>query len=374
MNRYGLNLLLVGVFCNLALLAQTITCEPADLIMCSDDSLVVNYTVSSSMNPGNIFQCWLSDSIGSFVSPTLIGLQAGMNSDSLSIAFPTTISGGNGYRLRVNASDPPVVGVQSTDSLLITVAPNAGFSVSLDICDNADTLDLNMLLNADSTGVWFGPDSLPHSGVFVPGVDLPGCYTYHVSGNFPCSDASSQVCINVSIFPDPGINSVATVCINDSPFSLLDSLDGTPNANGFWFDTDSLVHSNIFIPGVSTSGCYTYYVSGNFPCPDATSTLCITVDSCLVTALPSIIDQNASLQIITGWNTDQPTLSLGSFTGAGVVQVMSLEGKVISTYAIKTGAGEHRLRLDLSAYAAGKYEVVLSAGGVRSYLSIVKTK
>jgi hypothetical protein len=61
---------------------------------------------------------------------------------------------------------------------------------------------------ADPGGNWTGPQGQPFDGVFDPGVDAAGLYTYTVDAQEPCPDAEALLAVVVE--PCAGIGEVAS--------------------------------------------------------------------------------------------------------------------------------------------------------------------
>ncbi|AEA43309.1 T9SS type A sorting domain-containing protein [Fluviicola taffensis] len=93
---------------------------------CSNVSsaLSVPFSVTGTVTAGNVYTAQLSNSTGSFASPTSIGTLTSIATGSLSIAatVPSGLSVGTGYRIRVDASAPATVGTDNGTNISI-VAP-----------------------------------------------------------------------------------------------------------------------------------------------------------------------------------------------------------------------------------------------------------
>jgi hypothetical protein len=92
----------------------------------------------------------------------------------------------------------------------VNVAPNAGTSTTVTLCENAPPVQLITLLGGtpDSGGTWTNPVGTPVSGIFSPGTSQPGLYTYTVDGLPPCADAQSFVAMVID--PCSGIGEAAS--------------------------------------------------------------------------------------------------------------------------------------------------------------------
>jgi photosystem II stability/assembly factor-like uncharacterized protein len=78
------------------------------LPFCKLDTVYVYFTATGIYNTGNSFDVQLSDSVGNFANPTLIGhLVSNSNSGVIACLVPTTIGNGLGYRIRIQSSDLP---------------------------------------------------------------------------------------------------------------------------------------------------------------------------------------------------------------------------------------------------------------------------
>jgi gliding motility-associated-like protein len=147
-----------------------------------------------------------------------------------------------------------------------------GTNGSVTLCKNGAPVQLINYLGGtpDPGGIWSGP--LLHPGTFDPATDAPGVYTYTVLGP---PIASASVTVAVVAAPDAGTSASYTACSNDAPFSMLAKLGGSPQPGGTW----SPGGSDLFTPGTSTPGVYTYTVSGMPPCANATATLTVVVNT-----------------------------------------------------------------------------------------------
>lgn len=93
-------------------------------------NISVPFTVTGTVNAGNVYTAQLSDNGGSFALPTAIGTLSSTATGTLSIAatIPGGLPPGSGYRIRVDASDPAAVGTDNGTNL--TVAPPPTITVT----------------------------------------------------------------------------------------------------------------------------------------------------------------------------------------------------------------------------------------------------
>jgi len=104
--------------------AQTITTSAiAGAPFCAGASVNVAYTKTGTFNPGNVFTAELSDASGSFASPVAIGALTSVNAGTVASTIPANAATGNGYRIRVVASNPVVTG--TSNAINLTINSNA---------------------------------------------------------------------------------------------------------------------------------------------------------------------------------------------------------------------------------------------------------
>ena len=100
------------------------------------------------------------------------------------------------------------------------VAADAGTDGTAVFCNTGGNAQLIDSLGGtpDPGGTWVGPNGA-HSGVFIPGSDPAGVYTYTVI-MAPDPPASATVTVTVHAQPSAGISGSHTVCVNDPSFNL----------------------------------------------------------------------------------------------------------------------------------------------------------
>ncbi len=158
-------------------------------------------------------------------------------------------------------------------------AADAGTNGTAVFCSNGASEQLIDFLGGspDPGGTWVGPNGA-HSGVFVPGSDPAGVYTYTVV-ELPDPPVSATVTVTVHAPPSAGGNGTHTVCVNGAPFQLVDHLVGAVTPGGSWTGPSATPVSDTFTPGTSAPGVYTYTVAGTPPCASASATVTVTVNS-----------------------------------------------------------------------------------------------
>ena len=221
----------------------------------------------------------------------------------------------------------------------------------------------------DTGGSWIGPNGNPHSGVFDPLMDTPGCYTSTVEGITPCVNDAAVLCVFVNQAPDPGADTTIMVCDSDPPFLMFDTLGGMPQSGGMW-TFNGAPHSPVFVPGVDSAGCYQYSITGTAPCTDSSATLCV-IDSCLNVCVDALRSASTGMWISGGWNTDHPVVTIVC-EGSALLELIDASGRTLSRQALRTSSQNPRtIRPDLSAHGRGLYTLVLHHSASSSLLRLL---
>ncbi|HHG83235.1 MAG TPA: hypothetical protein ENJ82_00670, partial [Bacteroidetes bacterium] len=103
----------------------------ANTFYCAGDTVQVSFTINGVFNSGNVFSAELSDAVGSFAAPTVIGSITGTMAGTIPVVIPYVPSG-SGYRIRVVATNPVVVGIDNGVDITIS---NIQTVVNTSICD-----------------------------------------------------------------------------------------------------------------------------------------------------------------------------------------------------------------------------------------------
>ncbi|RYY90798.1 MAG: T9SS type A sorting domain-containing protein [Chitinophagaceae bacterium] len=134
---------------------QVGTIDPT--IFCTGATLSVPYTASGTFDTANVFSAELSSSSGSFGSPVVIGSVQAMVSGSISATIPTGTPTGNGYRIRVVASNPAISGSDNGTNLSINAPPVLNVSGATTICTGSGTT----LVASGATQYSWSPNPMP---------------------------------------------------------------------------------------------------------------------------------------------------------------------------------------------------------------------
>ena len=254
---------------------------------CGSASAVVVVTITGSPNAGSIGSLTLCENAAItdlFLSlggtPDAGGSWTDPNGNPHSGLFDPAMDPQGGYVYTI-AAVPPCLGASSGVNVTVEALPTAGTDAIDAFCESWGAVNLFAMLGGSPTGggTWTDPNGNPFVGLFNTGTSLVGTYTYTVSG-IVCPGDQATVTINVVPDPDAGTSSTITLCTAAPVFTMLDSLQGTPDNTGTWFDANSLAVAPTFDPAIDPAGVYTYVVPAPATCPGAppSSTLTIVVD------------------------------------------------------------------------------------------------
>jgi gliding motility-associated-like protein len=226
--------------------ANTISCSTADLTYCEGENATIDYVVTGPYLAGNIFTAELSNGVGNFAAPTIIGSVASTTSGSIPCTIPLGSITGTGYRVRVTSSNPVVTGSNNGSNITINAFPSVVANASpTSVCIGGN---LTLSGSGATTYTWTGGVS---NGVsFAPA--STASYTVTGTDAIGCSNTSS---ISVPVNPLPTVNASAipgnTICIGDQC-----TLNGSGAQTYTW--TAPVVNNTPFSPAATA----TYTVTG----------------------------------------------------------------------------------------------------------------
>ena len=216
--------------------AQTISTLPLqDNIFCQGESINISYAVNGVFAAGNVFSAQLSDNVGSFASPVIIGSVASTASGNISASIPLSALIGTAYRIRVVASNPVQVGTDNGNDITINALPLVTFTAPADVCSSADAILLNGGTGAPAGGLGIYSGQGVFSGSLYPNFAGSGTFTltYTYTDLNGCVAAADD---NITVFPAPSVtlDNFNSICLNESPIILTGGLPtgGLYSVNG----------------------------------------------------------------------------------------------------------------------------------------------
>lgn len=234
-----------------------------------------NLTLCSSDAPISMFQY-----LGG--TPQVGGMWTGPNGSANANVFDPAIDPAGCFVYTV-AADAPCPNASAMLCITVSQAVDLGAPMSIAACGSAP-IDMGAGLPPGGFWTW---TAMPHSSIFIPGVDTPGPYVYTMQGVAPCPSGTVTYTVSVSLPPDAGTGSVVSWCQTNGPVNLLAQLGGTPQLGGTWEDnnaTGQLAGGVFSVAGVP-SGSYSFtYTAAGGSCPDAQATVTVNLNAmCIMT-------------------------------------------------------------------------------------------
>ncbi|MBK8582439.1 MAG: SprB repeat-containing protein [Flavobacteriales bacterium] len=213
-------------------------------------------SLTGSPNPGG---SWVGPG-GAFIGP-----------------FDPTIHAAGTYVYTV-AGIAPCPAASASVTVGITQEPFAGNDAILNLCVSGTPVDaFPSLGGADLGGTWTGPGGVAFGGIFTPGADVAGLYTYTVVGTAPCPSDAAVVTITVLSDADAGIDGASTLCSTNAPVPLFGLLQGSPDPGGIWLAPNGAPFNGSFDAALSSQGVYTYVLAVPAPCVNDTALVTMAV-------------------------------------------------------------------------------------------------
>jgi hypothetical protein len=120
---------------NLTITALAINSPTATgTVFCQGEIFNVNFTQNGALAAGNIYTVQLSNSSGSFVSPTAIGTRTSTTAGTIACTMPI-VPAGTGYRIRMVSSNPSLTSPDNGINLTVTaLAINSPSTAATSFC------------------------------------------------------------------------------------------------------------------------------------------------------------------------------------------------------------------------------------------------
>lgn len=333
-----------------------------DTLLCRGDTLRVKYSVSGTFSNTNVFSLQLSDKYGDFRNPTVLSTINSAVAGMFECVVPA-IPSGEGYRLRIVASDPLYTSRLSPFTLSIGNPPVIGASNNGPVCEGEKGQITMTIYMSNYTDVfWNGPGLLPDyptrvynfpavkfsdSGWYVGRVEDYGCVAY---------DSTK---LEVRANPIKGLAITDTsVCSNET--LILTSDVAVPGSTNVWLRPDGsydTTNTLTVVPNAAASGMYQLitYLDGCYSRDTANISIKPVPEPQITSNIPCVGD---TLRIGSNDTTHNATYSWVGPSGFA----MTAKDTVIATALLD---------------ASGKYVLTISANGctvVDSAAVIVKSR
>lgn len=284
--------------------------------ICRGASMDINYTVNATVNSGNNYTVQLSDVSGSFSNPTTIGTLSSTDlSGTINVTIPIGADPGNGYRIRVNSSQPVQLGSPSPNPLSVIATPTQPGTINVNgsttFCSGTGSATLNITNQSGMSYQWLKNDTVyvgTNSNTIV--VTQPGVYKVAVFNSCDSLVSNSSVSITSIDSPTAPVitaNGPTTVCNGQSVQLSVPTQAGVSYQ---WKNGNTNVGTNTNTYTATTAGIYTVTLTNS--CGSALSINNIEI---IISGNPPTVPVITANQttICSGAST---TLSVPSQTGA----------------------------------------------------------
>lgn len=342
----------------------------------SEIAVTVPYTITGTYASGNVFTAQLSNSAGSFASPTNIGTVTATAAGNISATIPAGTAAGTGYRIRVISSFPPATGADNGSNLTITAAPTAVAGTISPICETTASVNVTTGSSAtnnagitwstpNGTGTFANANSLTTATYTPSAADIAaGSVTIRLTAtaNAGCANAVSDKTLTISKAPIASAGGSATICSNQSH-----QVSGASSSNGTILWTENGAGS--IQPGTETTLTPIYNAAAgdagntvtltmtvsNSPCTAATATYSITVvgAATAVAGTPvSMCETAGSVNVTNGASSTNNAGVLWTSSGTGTwTGDNTLLGAVYTPSAADMNAGSVTITLTATGNA-----------------------
>ncbi|MCX6271067.1 MAG: matrixin family metalloprotease, partial [Bacteroidetes bacterium] len=205
-----------------------ITINTVESDICPGESTSISFTATEFFYPNNVFVAQLSLSNGSFSNPVTIGTLPGTGSGTMNVVIPVNTPQGNGYRIRINSTAPPVEGIPNNNN--ITINPLLPVSVSItqnppgSVCSSSTITFNSTVSNGGTSPVYqwkvnnlnVGTNQSSFSSNSLQNGDIVTC---QLTSNLPCTLQApiNSNAITMSVIPA----ALVSVSITASPSSSI---------------------------------------------------------------------------------------------------------------------------------------------------------
>lgn len=233
-----------------------------DTLLCVGSQFNVNY-LTDTVETGSTFTVQLSDALGSFASPLILGTYSMPHpSGTIQCTIPTSISLGTGYRIRIVQTNPYFISPNNGKDIRISAYPIINSITSNSPVCEGTTLTINASANpAGALYSWTGPNSfvstMQNPAITNPDTNAKGKYYLTVT-KYGCSRTDSITAVVIPTPTKPIIVGPNQVCVGSQLALTAFSTAGVnfewTGPNGFKAGWGSINISNV---PASAGGVYT---------------------------------------------------------------------------------------------------------------------
>lgn len=254
--------------------------------------------------------------------------------------------------------------------VLINYLPNSdpGTSTTAQICSAGTPVDLFTYLGGtpQTGGTWTKPNGTPlPGGLFTPGTDVAGAYTYTLPGQGGCEDTHATVTVQLVQPPNAGTDAEVELCFDDDSEVLNNYVTGE-QTTGTWYSPSGFIagqyNAPINVQG-GGAGVYIYVVTGTV-CPSDTASVAVTLNGPPCTLGIAELGGNVSrFEVMPNPASDRVIIhiELGHAAQGHTLELLDVDGRVVMTEGLVFTGTSATMTLGVSALRAGAYVVRLTS-------------
>lgn len=216
-----ITLLLLNIRVATAQIAEVNANTFSDTLLCVKGSFNVPIIISSgTFDDTNTFKIEISNSVGSFSNPKLVGIRSGSNGGIATCTLPSTITPGTGYKIRVISTYPTMTPQVYSKPIRVSDYPNVSVGiVNSSLCEGDTIMLTSGTTSPQPTYSWTGPNGYSSTGqqnpiIFNTTPNNSGTYKVTVT-SYKCATTDT---IAVFVSPKPKINYItapSSICEGD---------------------------------------------------------------------------------------------------------------------------------------------------------------
>jgi gliding motility-associated-like protein len=271
---------------------------------CAGQSIIVSYTITNAggqFGSNNVFTAQLSDSLGSFSSPTNIGTLSSRKSGDINSVIPSGSGNGIHYRIRVTSSNPVITSNPDASDLVIHTLPATPVLVTA--APNTICAGLSSNLNATSTGNtirWYTTSTGGLvMGTSASGADFPvtpSVTTIYYGEAFSAAGCPSpaRTMVTVTVTPVPTITGTISGSVCGSGQVTLGAASSAGTISWYFAASGGVIMgtgTSFITPAITTTSIYYVDATANGCTTPTRSSVTATVNAIPPAPIPGTVSQ-----------------------------------------------------------------------------------
>ncbi len=218
-----------------------------DTLFCYGEQFFLPYEVSPRFRGNNIFSVLLSDTLGSFANPTVLGTKADSVTGYVSCTIPNGLKPSPNYRMRIVGNSPVDTFGNKDRRVRVSAFPLPPQAAALTpVCQGWPLNLYDFSADTAASYAWLGPTGITATNRYptIPNMPMSGTGYYVVTKeNYSCTSKDSVYVTVIANADKPTVSSNGPLCTGDT--LKLWATTATANATFNW-----LMPSGAYAQGV----------------------------------------------------------------------------------------------------------------------------